>query len=61
VDATHYDFQLRQRLTSSGLNAQEGWTARMSPELLRRLVSADSGNVSGVFDGLKVSRSSPRR
>jgi hypothetical protein len=55
VDATHYDFQLRQRLTSSGLNTQEGWTARMSPELLRRLVSADSGNVSGVFDGLKVS------
>jgi hypothetical protein len=54
VDATHYDFQLRQRLTSSALNAQEAWTSRLSPEALRALVAGDTGNVSGVLDGLLV-------
>jgi hypothetical protein len=54
VDATHYDFQLRQRLTSTALNVQTAWASRLAPEVLRALVAADAATVSGVLDGLLV-------
>ncbi|HMV75732.1 MAG TPA: hypothetical protein PKB00_14245, partial [Microthrixaceae bacterium] len=53
-DHNRYEFQLRQRLTSTGLNTQDALTARAIYEVMRRQVSADRGAVTGVVDGLLV-------
>lgn len=54
ADFTHYDYQLRQRLTSTAMNIQAGWTSRLSPEVLRRTALGDRQLVSGVLSGLQV-------
>ena len=54
ADYSHYEFQTRQRLTSSALNEIGDWVGKMSIEVARRMVNAEAASVSGVIDGMRV-------
>lgn len=49
-----YQFLLRQRLTSTALNAQSDYTARLAYMALQSMVGADAVQVGGVINGLLV-------